>query len=106
MRGRAGAQAPLLPHRGRGTGERRWRGLAALQRRFEKPPFCSNLRSMTARKIALDPPAAPAPDADEAARVARYRALIQEGLDELDRGEGIEVTDIDAWLDTLGRRPA
>ncbi|WP_096050380.1 hypothetical protein [Caulobacter vibrioides] len=61
---------------------------------------------MTARKIALDPPAAPAPDADEAARVARYRALIQEGLDELDRGEGIEVTDIDAWLDTLGRRPA
>lgn len=54
----------------------------------------------------LDPPAAPAPDADEAARLARYRALIQEGLDELDRGEGVEVTDVKAWLDTLGRRPA
>jgi predicted transcriptional regulator len=60
---------------------------------------------MTARKIMLDPPAAPAPDADEAARLARYRALIQEGLDELDRGEGVEVTDVKAWLDTLGRQP-
>ena len=73
--------------------------------RFEKPPFCSTLRPMTARKIMLDPPAAPAPDTDEAARLARYRALIQEGLDELDRGEGVEVTDVKAWLDTLGRRP-
>ncbi|AAK24944.1 hypothetical protein CC_2982 [Caulobacter vibrioides CB15] len=106
MRGRAGAQAPLLPHRGRGTGERRWRGLAALQRRFEKPPSCSTLWSMTARKIMLDPPAAPAPDADETARVARYRALIQEGLDELAAGQFEVVEDIDAWLDTLGRRAA
>lgn len=61
---------------------------------------------MTARKIALDPPAAAAPDADDAARAARYRTLIQEGLNELDHGAGIEVTDIDAWLDTLGRRAA
>lgn len=63
---------------------------------------------MTARKITLDPAAAPAPqdDADAAARLARYRALVQEGLDELDRGEGIEVTDVKAWLDTLGRKPA
>ncbi len=39
----------------------------------------------------------------DAAREARYRALIQEGLDDLARGEGIEVTDVEAWLNTLGR---
>lgn len=60
---------------------------------------------MTARKIILDQAAAPALDADDAVRTARYRALVQEGLDELDRGEGIEVTDVKAWLDTLGRQP-
>lgn len=43
----------------------------------------------------------------DAAREARYRALIQEGLDQLERGEGIEVTNVGAWLDTLGRdKPA
>lgn len=60
---------------------------------------------MTARKIILDTAAEPALDADDAVRLARYRALIQEGLDELDRGEGIEVTDVKAWLDTLGPQP-
>jgi antitoxin ParD1/3/4 len=39
----------------------------------------------------------------EAARIERLRAAIQVGLDELERGEGIEVTDITAWLDGLGR---
>lgn len=42
---------------------------------------------------------------DEAAKTARFRALIQEALDELDRGEGIEVDDIDAWMNTLGPQP-
>ena len=60
---------------------------------------------MTARKVTLDTPL-DGPDADEARRVARFHALIQEGLDELDRGEGIEVTDVKAWLDTLGPQPA
>ena len=45
-------------------------------------------------------------DADEAHRVARFHALIQEGLDELDHGEGVEVTDVKAWLDSLGPQPA
>ena len=51
---------------------------------------------MDARKAALDTQ----PDglgADEARRVARFHALIQEGLEELDRGEGVEVTDVKAW---------
>lgn len=41
---------------------------------------------------------------DHAAKLARLRAAVQVGLDQLDRGEGIEVTDIGAWLDGLGRR--
>ena len=46
-------------------------------------------------------------DAEEEARKeARFNALVQEGLDELDRGEGIEVEDVGAWLATLGPRPA
>ncbi len=73
--------------------------------RFEKPPFCLSLSPMTARKVTLDTPL-DGPDTDEARRVARFHALIQEGLDELDRGEGIEVTDVKAWLDTLGPQPA
>ena len=60
---------------------------------------------MDVRKAALDTPP-DGLDADEARRVARFHALIQEGLDELDRGEGIEVTDVKAWLDTLGPQPA
>ena len=59
---------------------------------------------MTARKIILDQDADPALD-DDAARVVRYRALIQEGLDDLDAGRFEIVENIDAWLDTLGRRP-
>lgn len=43
--------------------------------------------------------------ANDAARVTRYRALIQEGLEDLDAGRFEVVEDIDAWLDTLGRRP-
>lgn len=39
---------------------------------------------------------------DDAARTARFEALVQEGLDELDRGEGIEIDDVKAWLDSLG----
>jgi putative addiction module CopG family antidote len=37
-----------------------------------------------------------------AAKLERLRAAIPVGLDELERGEGIEVTDIAAWLDELG----
>jgi len=59
---------------------------------------------MTARKATLDP-APDGPDAEEARRVARFWALIKEGEDELDRGEGIEVTDVKAWLDSLGPKP-
>ena len=40
----------------------------------------------------------------KAARLERLRAAIQVGQDQLDRGEGIEVHDITAWLDGLGRR--
>lgn len=59
---------------------------------------------MTARKAPLaTPPAGPEADADEARRAARFQALVQEGLDELARGEGIEVTDVKAWLDGLGQ---
>jgi len=60
---------------------------------------------MDARKAALDTPP-DGLDADEARRAARFRALVQEGLDELDRGEGVEVRDVKAWLDSLGPQPA
>lgn len=40
---------------------------------------------------------------EEEARLAGIRAAIQVGLDELDRGEGIEITDAAAWLEGLGR---
>ncbi len=40
----------------------------------------------------------------KAARLARLRAAIQVGLDDLERGDVEEVTDITAWLDGLGRR--
>ena len=43
---------------------------------------------------------------DDDARTTRYKALLQEGLDELERGEGVEVTDIGAWLNTLGHDAA
>ena len=47
--------------------------------------------------------AAPDPDVDEAAKLARLNAMLQVGIDQLDRGEGIVVTDVKAWLDSLGR---
>jgi len=58
---------------------------------------------MTARKITLDPAAPPAPQngEDEAARLARYRALVQEGLDDLEAGRFEIVEDVDAWFDQL-----
>jgi antitoxin ParD1/3/4 len=37
-------------------------------------------------------------------KLARLRVEIRVGLDQLDRGEGIEVTDVKAWLDGLGRK--
>jgi len=41
-----------------------------------------------------------------ARKLERLKAAIQEGLDELDRGEGevVEWDQLDAWLDGLGRR--
>ena len=38
-----------------------------------------------------------------AARLARFQEAVNEGLEELDRGEGIEVTDIEAWMADLLR---
>ena len=60
---------------------------------------------MDARKAALDTPPDDL-DADEARRVARFWALIQEGLDDLDAGRYEEVTDVKAWLDGLGPQHA
>ena len=37
----------------------------------------------------------------DAAKLARLRAAIQEGLDELDRGEGEVVEDLGAWFDAI-----
>lgn len=59
---------------------------------------------MTARKVTRETPL-DGPDAEDARRVARFHALIQEGLDDLDAGRFIEVTDVKTWLDTLGRAP-
>ena len=42
---------------------------------------------------------------DDDTKLARLNAKLQKAIDQLDRGEGIEVTDIGAWLDGLGRRP-
>ena len=60
---------------------------------------------MTARKITLAPVAAPPLDADDAARLTRYRALVQEGLDDLEAGRFEIVEDVDAWFDALDRKP-
>ncbi len=40
----------------------------------------------------------------KAARLERLRAAIQVGLDDLERGDFIEVQDVGVWLDSLGRR--
>lgn len=46
-------------------------------------------------------------DADrEQAKLERLRALVQEGLDDLDAGRYEVVEDASAWLDSLGRGPA
>jgi len=37
----------------------------------------------------------------DAAKLARLRTAIQEGLDELDRGEGEVVGDLGAWFDAI-----
>ena len=40
-------------------------------------------------------------DDDENAKLARMDAKIQAGIDELDRGEGVVVSDLDAYFDDL-----
>ena len=40
----------------------------------------------------------------EAERVARFRAEVQIGVDQIERGEGVDVDDQTAWLNGLGRR--
>jgi antitoxin ParD1/3/4 len=40
---------------------------------------------------------------EEAAKLVRLRAAVQLGLDEIERGEGIDVKDVEAWLEGLGR---
>ena len=40
---------------------------------------------------------------DDDGKLERLRDAINVGLDELDAGLGIEVTDVKAWLDGLGR---
>jgi predicted transcriptional regulator len=44
---------------------------------------------------------------EQALKLERLRAAIQEGLTELDAGEGevVEWDRLDDWLDGLGRRP-
>ena len=37
----------------------------------------------------------------EAAKMERFLALVQEGIDEIDRGEGIVVTDLTAFFDDI-----
>lgn len=39
--------------------------------------------------------------AADAVRLSRFLAKVQVGLDQLDRGEGVEVTDLDAYFDAL-----
>ncbi len=41
---------------------------------------------------------------DEAARDARYRAKVQEGLDDLAAGRSVVVDDVKVWLERLVRR--
>jgi antitoxin ParD1/3/4 len=40
-------------------------------------------------------------EAEHALKLEQLKATIQVGVDELDRGEGIEVTDVSAWLEDL-----
>ena len=45
-------------------------------------------------------------EADEAAKEARYEALLQEGLDDLDAGRFETINDVSEWLAGRGRRTA
>ncbi|WP_420471782.1 ribbon-helix-helix domain-containing protein [Brevundimonas sp. FT23042] len=38
---------------------------------------------------------------DDAAKLARLNARLQAGIEQLDRGEGEEVTDLGAWFDAI-----
>ena len=40
---------------------------------------------------------------DDKLKLAALNAAIQVGIDQLDRGEGVEITDIDAFMDDIGR---
>jgi antitoxin ParD1/3/4 len=40
----------------------------------------------------------------EAKRLERFRAEVQVGVDQIERGEGIDIDDQTAWLNGLGRR--
>lgn len=39
------------------------------------------------------------------AKIERFRALVQEGLNDLDAGRYEEVDDVSAWLEMRGRTP-
>ena len=39
------------------------------------------------------------------AKIERFRALVQEGLNDLDAGRYEDVDDVSAWLDRRGRAP-
>ncbi|MDO9076461.1 MAG: type II toxin-antitoxin system ParD family antitoxin [Brevundimonas sp.] len=38
---------------------------------------------------------------DEAEKMRRFLSRVRTGLDQLDRGDGVEVTDLNAWFDAL-----
>lgn len=41
---------------------------------------------------------------DDDAKLARLNAKLQKAIDSLDRGEGIEITDLDAYFDGVMKR--
>ena len=43
---------------------------------------------------------------ERAAKLARLRAAVQEGIDAIERGEYEEVDDVEAWMAQRGRRGA
>jgi len=45
-----------------------------------------------------------AADEDDDAKLARLNVKLQEAIDSLDRGEGIEITDLDAYFDGVMKR--
>ncbi|MDB5437820.1 MAG: Bacterial antitoxin of ParD toxin-antitoxin type system [Caulobacteraceae bacterium] len=44
--------------------------------------------------------------ADDVARDSRYRAMLLAGLDELDGGQGLSVSDVDGFMEGLGQEKA